>query len=54
MVTTFGSLGGFLSPVLTGKIVTHMGWTAALGFAALVTLTGGLPWIFIDASKEVA
>ena len=54
MMTTFGSLGGFLSPVLTRKIAAQMGWTAALGFAALVTLIGGLPWIFIDASKKVA
>lgn len=52
-MTTFGSLGGWLSPILTARIATKYGWIQALDVAALVTLAGGLSWFFIDASRSV-
>jgi ACS family glucarate transporter-like MFS transporter len=52
-MTTFGSLGGWISPVLTAKIASSFGWAHALDFAALVTAIGGLVWFFIDVSQSV-
>jgi ACS family glucarate transporter-like MFS transporter len=52
-MTTFGSLGGWLSPVVTAKIATSFGWTYALDFAALMTVTGGLAWFIIDVTQSV-
>jgi ACS family glucarate transporter-like MFS transporter len=53
IMATFGSLGGAASPVVTAFIATKFGWSAALDFAALVTLVSGLAWFFIDASGTV-
>ena len=52
-MTTFGSLGGWLSPVLTARIATSAGWPQALDFAALMTVAGGLVWFIIDVSQSV-
>lgn len=52
-MVTFGSLGGWISPVITAKIATNYGWPVALDFAALVMLVGGLAWFFVDASECV-
>ena len=53
IMATFGSLGGAASPVVTALIATKLGWSAALDFAALVTLISGMAWFFIDASGTV-
>ena len=53
VMTTFGSLGGWLSPILTAWIATKLGWTQALDFAALVTIISGVVWFFIDASRTI-
>jgi len=53
VMTTFGSLGGWLSPILTAWIATKFGWTQALDFAALVTVVSGTVWFFIDASRSL-
>src|ERR1700687_2883468 len=53
IMTTFGSLGGWLSPVLTALIARKFGWIHALDFAALVTLTSGLAWLVIDADRVI-
>jgi ACS family glucarate transporter-like MFS transporter len=52
-MTTFGSLGGWISPVVTAKIATSFGWPYALDFAALMTVVGGLAWFIIDVSQSV-
>ena len=52
-MVTFGSLGGWISPVITAKIATNYGWPYALDFAALVMVVGSLAWFFIDASECV-
>jgi MFS transporter, ACS family, glucarate transporter len=53
IMTTFGSLGGWLSPVLTARIATRFGWSHALDFAAMVTCASGLAWVFIDADRSI-
>jgi dipeptide/tripeptide permease len=50
-MTTFGSLGGFLSPVVTAAIAARFGWSYGLDFAALVTVVSGLAWFVIDADQ---
>jgi nitrate/nitrite transporter NarK len=52
-MATFGSLGGSVSPVLTARIATTMGWTQAIDFAALLTVVSGIAWLFIDASHSI-
>jgi sugar phosphate permease len=53
IMTTFGSLGGLASPVVTAAVATRMGWSRALDFAALVTAISGLAWFFIDADRTI-
>ena len=53
LMTTFGSLGGWLSPILTAAIETRFGWTYALDFAALVTLVSGFAWFLINADQAI-
>jgi cyanate permease len=52
MNTCANSAGG-IAPVLTAYIATKFGWTRALDFAALMSFTAGLVWIFVDASNSV-
>ncbi|MDP9146482.1 MAG: MFS transporter [Acidobacteriota bacterium] len=52
-MSTFGSLGGWLSPVLTGLIAAKFGWSYALDVAAGITIVSGFAWFFIDASKPI-
>jgi cyanate permease len=52
MNTCANSAGG-IAPVLTGYIATTFGWTRALDFAALMSFTAGVVWIFVDASSNV-
>jgi nitrate/nitrite transporter NarK len=51
IMTTFGSLGGFLSPVVTAAIAARFGWSYGLDFAALVTVVSGLAWFLINADQ---
>jgi ACS family glucarate transporter-like MFS transporter len=51
IMTTFGSLGGWLSPIVTAGIATRFGWSYGLDFAALVTVVSGFAWLLIDADK---
>jgi sugar phosphate permease len=51
IMTTFGSLGGWLSPVVTGAVAARFGWSWGLDFAALVTVVSGLAWFLVDAEK---
>lgn len=53
VMTTFGSLGGWASPVITGGIATRFGWTYALDFASLVTLISGVGWLLVDADQPL-
>ena len=51
IMTTFGGLGGFLSPVVTAAIAARFGWSYSLDFAALVTVVSGLAWFLINADQ---
>jgi ACS family glucarate transporter-like MFS transporter len=53
VMTTFGSLGGSLSPILTAFIATRFGWSSALDFAAIVTIASGLAWFFINTGESI-
>jgi ACS family glucarate transporter-like MFS transporter len=52
-MSTFGSLGGWVSPVLTGYVAAKFGWTVALDLAAAITILSGLAWFFIDADQPI-
>ncbi len=52
LMNTFGNLGGWLSPILTAYIATHLSWSRALDFAAIVSIISAASWIFIDASQS--
>ncbi|MEQ1473166.1 MAG: MFS transporter [Candidatus Acidiferrum sp.] len=52
-MSTFGSLGGWISPVLTGYVAAQLGWTYALNLAAAITVLSGLAWFFIDADRPI-
>jgi len=54
VMTTFGSLGGWLSPVVTAAIATRLGWTYALDFAALVTVASAAAWLMVAADPALA
>jgi len=53
LMNTCANSAGGIAPVLTAYIATKFGWTRALDFAALMSFTAGLVWIFVDASNSV-
>ncbi len=48
-----GNMGGWLSPIVTARIATRLGWTRALDFAALVTLAAGAFWVLVNANQDL-
>jgi MFS transporter, ACS family, glucarate transporter len=53
LMNTCANTAGGIAPVLTAYIATRVGWTSALDFAAFMSFTAGLVWIFVDASNSV-
>ena len=53
-MNTFGNLAGAFSPVVTGYVASKFGWTAALTFAAFVTVGSGLCWLGVDTTNGVS
>jgi ACS family glucarate transporter-like MFS transporter len=53
LMNTCANSAGGIAPVLTGYIATNFGWIRALDFAALMSFTAGVVWIFVDASNSV-
>jgi cyanate permease len=51
--TLFQVPGGWLSPTVTAYIATHLGWTQALDFAAVVGLTAPLWWLWANGATEI-
>jgi len=52
-MNTCGSLGGWISPIVTGYIAASFGWTRALDVAALITVVSGLLWFLVDATDNL-
>jgi nitrate/nitrite transporter NarK len=48
-----GNLGGWLSPIVTARIATRIGWSEALDFAALVTFSSGILWLLVNAEDDL-
>jgi MFS transporter, ACS family, glucarate transporter len=53
LMNTCANSAGGIAPVLTAYLATTFGWTRALDFAALMSFTAGVVWIFVDASNSV-
>jgi ACS family glucarate transporter-like MFS transporter len=47
------NIAGGIAPILTARLATTVGWTQALDFAALVSFTAGIIWVFVDADDSV-
>ncbi len=54
ILNTGGNLGGFLAPVVTPYIASHVGWSWGLYFGSMVVMVGVLAWFFIDPTKTVS
>jgi dipeptide/tripeptide permease len=52
-MSTLGSLGGWVSPIVTGYVAARFRWTYALDLAAIITMFSGLAWFFIDADRPI-
>ena len=52
-MTTFGSLGRWISPVVAARVARSLGWPYALDVAALMTVVVGMAWFIIDVSQSV-
>jgi MFS transporter, ACS family, glucarate transporter len=52
-MNTCGSLGGWVSPIVTGYIAASFGWTRALDVAAMITVISGLLWFLVDATDTL-
>jgi ACS family glucarate transporter-like MFS transporter len=48
-----GGFGGWLAPILTAYIATSFGWARALDLIAVLTVIGGLLWIFVNAGERL-
>jgi ACS family glucarate transporter-like MFS transporter len=53
LMNTCANLAGGTAPILTGYLATKYGWSAAFDFAAAVTLTAGVIWIFVNVEEGV-
>jgi ACS family glucarate transporter-like MFS transporter len=49
-----GNMGGMLAPTLTPLVAGRYGWEAAIHVAALMTFSGGIIWLAIDAGRKIA
>ena len=53
LMNTCANIAGGLAPVITAHIATRFGWSQALDFAAVVNLTAGVIWLFVDADSNL-
>ena len=53
-MNTWGNLGGFLSPIVTGFVVQHTGsWSLPIVLSSGIFFLGALLWLVIDPSRSV-
>jgi ACS family glucarate transporter-like MFS transporter len=53
LMNTFGNLGGWLSPIVTGYLAARYGWGRALLCVSVVTLGSALFAMFVRADKSL-
>jgi ACS family glucarate transporter-like MFS transporter len=53
LMNTCANLAGGTAPILTAYLATKFGWATALDFAAIVTFSAGLIWIFVNVENSV-
>ena len=54
LVNMCASFGGALSPIITARIVTRLGWNHVFDLAALLTLAAGILWVFVNADEKLS
>ena len=45
--------GGALTASLTPAIAQHYGWTSSFLVAAVLSIVGGLAWLFVDPERRL-
>ncbi len=53
LMNTFGNFGGWLSPVVSAYVATHLGWNRALDCAAVVSIASALFFLMVKADQKV-
>jgi MFS transporter, ACS family, glucarate transporter len=53
LMNTCANIAGGIAPILTAHLATAFGWTTALDVAALVSFSGGVIWIAVDANDNL-
>jgi MFS transporter, ACS family, glucarate transporter len=53
LMNTCANIAGGVAPILTAHLATAFGWTRALDVAALVSFTGGVIWLVVDANDNL-
>src|SRR5467141_3694982 len=53
LMNTCANIAGGIAPILTAHLATEFGWTTALDVAALMSFTGGVIWLAVDASDNI-
>jgi MFS transporter, ACS family, glucarate transporter len=53
LMNTFGNLGGWLSPIVTAYVATHLSWNRALDCASVVSIASGLFFLLVRADTKV-
>jgi sugar phosphate permease len=53
LMNTCANMAGGIAPVLTAYIATRFGWPQALDFAALVSFSAGVIWLFVNADANL-
>jgi len=53
LMNTCANMAGGLAPVVTARIATRIGWSQALDFAATISFTAGIIWLFVDADSNL-
>jgi cyanate permease len=52
-MNTCANIAGGIAPILTAHLAAAFGWTTALDVAALVSFTGAVIWLAVDASDNI-
>jgi ACS family glucarate transporter-like MFS transporter len=53
LMNTCANIAGGIAPVLTARIATRLGWSQALDFAAIVSFSAGVIWLFVNADSNL-